>query len=609
MIDYKLSNILIEDTDRFRDFPMLYHRSTAPIVFDEDYPEGRLLPNAEYDFSTYFNAFSNKKWKRYAGIENVSIRLEVKGDAMISFCSVAKQNVGLDKRVFEKRRVQSEDWVCLEYEYPATDAELLAFRVVTYGPVSIKNGYYSSKVSESNTRDVHLAIVTTTFKKEDYIAANVDLFKREIRNGRDGMSTRVSMIVVDNGRTLDKASLEGDGVYVFANKNVGGSGGFARGMIEAGRLEGEPVTHVLIMDDDIALSSESIKRTYNLLALATDAWADAFVSGAMFSLGNQQMQIEDVGYANASGRFGPVKRGMNMDSLYDTVHNEDDLLRLRNCYAAFWYCCVPMATVRREGLPLPLFIRYDDAEYGQRCRPRFMTMNGINVWHEDFTDRYSAFYERYCGMRNALVVQATSGVCKNVDFFGKLFLPNFKRELKMLNYASAEMMLDAVEDFLKGPSFLMEERCEEILKEKMAKQEKLVPLDELDIPFIDLEGFDKKPKKRTSFQRAIDAFTWNGQRFVPGSIKKDALVAVKFDPNGYPGARVRMRNKILVVDRFGEKGALREVDKARFTEIRKRYRRVMKDYKQNRFSVENEWSSAAPELTSEGFWKRYLGIG
>lgn len=50
-------------------------------------------------------------------------------------------------------------------------------------------------------------------------------------------------------------------IYYHRNKNVGGSGGFTRGMIESIRQKPK-ATHVLLMDDDVVVLSESIKRTY-----------------------------------------------------------------------------------------------------------------------------------------------------------------------------------------------------------------------------------------------------------------------------------------------------------------------------------------------------------
>ncbi|MBQ9068423.1 MAG: glycosyltransferase [Eggerthellaceae bacterium] len=605
MIDYTLSNLLLENNERFNNFRNLYYFSPSPMTTDEERGGSTFMPYADYNFSTYFNSFSNKKWRLYTDIDNVHFRLEVKGSGELEFMGIHKRPVGLRIESLGKVRFDSPDeFTTVEFEFPDSEAELLSFKLVTFDFVTIKSGCYYSKIDPAMLHDVHLAIATTTFKKEEYVTANIDLFKNQIRGCSEPIAEHASMIVVDNGKTLDAEELSGDGVYVFPNKNVGGSGGFARGMIEALRLD-DHVTHVLIMDDDVEFSAESIRRTYTLLTLVNDEYAEAFVSGAMFSLGAQQIQIEDIGYADAQGEFGAVKPQWNMDLINDILRNEDDLPHRTNMYAAFWYCCIPRTTIEREGLPLPLFIRYDDAEYGQRCAPKFMTMNGINVWHEDFVDRYSPFYERYCGMRNCLIIQATTGVCPGVDYMKWKFHENFKREIKKFNYGSAELLLDAVEDFLRGPEFIAQNRCEQILKAESAKVEKFVDLDSLDLTGMSLDRLEVS-KGRTPMQRSIDAFTYNGQRLLPPFFQKKQPIAVRDDPNEYAGMRYRFRNRVLVVNRLDTKGVWRTKDKKKFDYLIRRYKAITKDYEKRHKEVEARYAAARDWLTSQEFWLEYL---
>lgn len=69
---------------------------------------------------------------------------------------------------------------------------------------------------------------------------------------------------------------------VIPNDNVGGAGGFTRGMITA--MEQNPkATNILLMDDDVAVSPESIKRTYNLLRILKPEHREDMISGAMLN--------------------------------------------------------------------------------------------------------------------------------------------------------------------------------------------------------------------------------------------------------------------------------------------------------------------------------------
>lgn len=608
--EFKLANVLLEHNDRFFQYPNLYYHSANPITLDEATESSMLLANTSYDFATYFNSFSNKKWFEYTAIDNAWLHLEIKGRARMEFFTLRVQPVGVGMSRLGTLEVDNDEFEAMDWQVPEVKDELVAFRIVTRETTYVRDGYWYTKVDEGKLRDVHLCIATTTFKKEDYIANNVRLFKDEVLGGNDPVAGHASMIVVDNGRTLEPTELEGGGVWVFPNKNVGGSGGFARGMMEAKRLPvKDPVTHVLIMDDDVSLSSESIKRTYNLLVLVNDKYEEAFVSGAMFSLGDQYVQVEDVGFTNAQGRFGPIKRSrVPMVNYYEIVNNEDDLPLRENKYAAFWYCAIPMVTVEREGLPLPLFIRYDDAEYGQRCKPEFMTMNGINIWHEDFADRYNAYYERYCGVRNSLVIQAASGVCPGIDFFGELFRKNFVQEIKKFNYGSCELMLDAVEDFLKGPEFMEVEQCERLLKEKSAKAEKFVPLEKLNVRGVGIDQARQPIGTIKPWNGRLNRWTNNGQRPVPPFLTSNKVAVIPFNANAYPANRIHFRNRILVVNRLGTMGYYAAKDKRRYRTLMKRYNKLALRYKKERKAVEERFKEAGAYLKSEEFWTKYLEL-
>ena len=129
------------------------------------------------------------------------------------------------------------------------------------------------------------------------------------------------MFVVDNGRTLDVDALSDDLVTVLPNPNVGGSGGFARGMMAATEVEGA-FTHVLVMDDDVRIVPESLIRTFNLLSLARGTYRNAFLNGAMLSLEHPTRQFEDVAFVNPTGVYAKVKRDYDVSRLFDICANE-----------------------------------------------------------------------------------------------------------------------------------------------------------------------------------------------------------------------------------------------------------------------------------------------
>ena len=149
------------------------------------------------------------------------MRFELRGKVRISFYALKRQPIGFGMVELSRKTVESDDFQVVDYAYPQTDDDLVTFKITTLSNAAIRNGYYYAPVAEEDVRKVHLALATTTFKKEAYITHNVSLFKNEVKAGDDPCAGHVSMIVVDNGRTLDPAELEGNGVWVYPNKNVG----------------------------------------------------------------------------------------------------------------------------------------------------------------------------------------------------------------------------------------------------------------------------------------------------------------------------------------------------------------------------------------------------
>ena len=61
----------------------------------------------------------------------------------------------------------------------------------------------------------------------------------------------------DNAGTLDHKYFDHNQLHLIQNKNVGGAGGFTRGIIEV--LESTlPYTHVLLMDDCLLYTSRCV---------------------------------------------------------------------------------------------------------------------------------------------------------------------------------------------------------------------------------------------------------------------------------------------------------------------------------------------------------------
>lgn len=623
MTTLKFANILLENNARSAEYPALYCRGSKSW-HNDGVDEGWVFPGGgTYDFTTYFNALSVEKLKRYTSATSFSLTLETKG-ASFSYIQTTADVFSSSPREVQETSAEipeSSEWSVHSFDLLAEENPILVgFKIVTSGDLYIRSGSYSIEF-DHELRDVELMLSTTTFKKEAYIKANIAKIKDEILGSNEDIASHFRMFVVDNGRTLDVSDLQGDGVSICPNDNVGGAGGFTRGMIEA--LDASsPVTHILLMDDDVSISSESIIRTYNLLRAVNDEYANAFISGAMLSHETADEQWEDTGYMTPEGTFSPAKPPLRLTKFEDLIYNESyrvpgPIKKLHQRYAAWWYCAMPLDAVRKNGLPLPYFVRCDDAEYGVRCAPEFMTMNGIGIWHDSFHYRYNAAVERYQTTRNTMIAQYTTGFSPNSDFMHELDR-NMYLELKKFGYDNAELLLNAFEDFMKGPDFYSAPgAAEKTFMDANRNKEKLHPLAEVEKQAQDLGLADFKvsnlnrqlidgDKPRAMSQHLNDFLTNNGQRFIV--TQGDGYAVIPNVGWAYPAGAIRGKKYLIVIDWYNRVGAVRVKDTARYKQIEKRYKADLKRFKANKKQLSEAYAASREKVTSIAFWKNYLGI-
>lgn len=634
---HKIANVLLEDTNQFFGAPKLYCRATRPLLPAQD-GSCRLVGPGSFDFATFFNGLSVMKWRTYTVARSFCLHLELRGAA----CTVTQTRAGkLDfypQPVAEVSRElkASKSWQAFDLPLAVTnDDVIVAFTIEATGEVEIRNSYYYTEVEDDQLRDVELALATTTFRKEEYITANIQLVRDRILGSNEELAKHFRMYVIDNGRTLDAQALSHDGITVYPNDNVGGSGGFAYGMLLAQREPG--VTHVLLMDDDVHVSPESILRTYNLLRIVNDEYAEAFVSGAMMNDDEPDRRREDVGIMTGGGIYEPAKYMESMNALHAIIENETYIKEYiipggerfgatRHMYAAWWYCVIPVDTIRQYGMPLPVFVRFDDAEYGMRVSPKFITMNGICIWHMAFEMRYNAGVERYQTTRNGLIGQATTGVAACTNFMVELDR-NVRLELMKFNYTDAELALEGFEDFLRGPGYFSAKGvAEQRFMDANRNKEQLIPYNELREQALAETGVDigeyssinitcEYPPATPAFSRVegmearqLLQRTINGLLFMTPKPKHGPVAIIDAKGWSWPYGKIVGVDTIIAIDTTIQRGAIRHRDNERGKRIWKRYQNDLKLYKRDRERLEAEYRAARDRITSVAFWEDYLGL-
>lgn len=607
----KLANVLFKIDSHATEYPELYFRSDAESASCDTL--GGFRSHAPVDFLTYVNALSAGKWHRYTGIERAVLRLRISGRGSVCIKGVP---AGEDGPVeIDRLKIDWDAPRTVESEVSLVGYDLIGFILEPAAgeELVLSEGCFLARVEKEDVNPVRLALSTTTFNNEEFILPNIDLVKKGVAAEGEPMASHFHMFVVDNGRTLDAEGLSDDMVTVLSNPNVGGAGGFARGMIEAARTPGS-FTHVLLMDDDVRIMPESLIRTFNLLSLAKGKYRDAFLNGAMLSLEDPTRQYEDVSYVPESGIYHRVKEDLDMGKLSDIIKNERIDVEVPKAYGAWWYSCIPVKAIEKNGLPAPFFVRCDDVEFGMRNNPLYMTMNGIGVWHASFEGRWRASVDCYQYTRNFLAMIAFDD-CSSESVFMMRFTRSMRRHLRDLDYPSAEMLLKGLEDYLKGPRFLESADGAALMKENGACNEKLTPVGEMDPALLREAGVDEEVLSRivlemppsTPFMKLWRSVPYDKHYLPDFLLDKKLGYIVKQGTVILEGSSLHKKS-LLYLDPRRKSCSIRTVDKERFRQIRKRQHALMRQWRRDGKRIRAEYKAALPRLTSREYWCEKLGI-
>ena len=412
----------------------------------------------EVSFATYFNAFPASYWRRWTVLKNVVLAMEVSGPGRVDvYRSKADGSVIHVTGVATTGARRS-----LEFELdltPFEDGGWYWFDVTADdGPFTVHHAAWSAPVPPA--QETRLSIGICTFNRpDDCVAALTALADDPVVAA---LITKV--IVADQGNKkvtgaggyAAAAGSLGDKLMLVEQPNLGGSGGFSRTMFEM--LRSTDATHHILLDDDVLLEPDSIARAF---AFARYAKRPMLVGGQMLALQDRSV-LHTMGEVVDRGRFF-WRAAPNTEYAHDfakkSLRKSPDLHRRIDVdYTGWWMCLIPRAAIEQLGLALPVFIKWDDAEYGIRAGEAGFptaTLPGVAVWHLSWSDKDdTAGWQAYFHTRNRLVAAALHTPFKHG---GKLLQDTFKFDLKfliMLQYATAALHHRAYDDFLAGPERL-----------------------------------------------------------------------------------------------------------------------------------------------------------
>ena len=276
---------LLEDTARTRP------ADDAHAVFRVDGRTSLTVASGRHvSLCTFFNAFPAGYWRRWTHVESVRFGARVRGRGTLMlfrstgrglFEPAATIDVDAPNRAThvhaDLAMTGLMDGGFFWFDAKAGDAEL-----------TVEDATWSVPVAARRGDDGTLSIAITTFNRAPYCLNQLKAIAADA-NVRGRLDT---IYCTDQGTDLvrdqpDFAAVAkdlGDQLTYVRQRNMGGSGGFARGMYET--VKAGKSDYTLLLDDDAISEPESIMRA---VQFADYCSRPTIVGGGMFHLDNRTM--------------------------------------------------------------------------------------------------------------------------------------------------------------------------------------------------------------------------------------------------------------------------------------------------------------------------------
>ena len=397
-------------------------------------------------FDTYFNSLSIGKWHQNCQLDGLFLSLHGQGK--------------FELKVFQAIPDRSWEVICIDlielnedtphladlshYALNA-DTGLIYFELRALGrAVFTKGAFQTATQLEAWPK---LAISITTFKREAAVEYTVGRLNNFLQSSE--YKDNIGVIVVDNGQSAKVEETE-NLVYI-PNDNLGGAGGFARGLQES---EKRGFSHVLFTDDDAAFPLESLHRTYSYLALAKDSRAT--VAGAMINNTHKWQMWENGAFYDR--KCMPQFSGLDLRNRDAVLHLEFESAKMNDptLYGGWWFFAFPVEHAQYH--PYPFFVRGDDVSFSIANDFQIMFLNGVVSFQDGFTEKESPmtwYLDLRSHMAHHLSLESMEVGSTQVAKIAIWFL---LRNFVKFQYETMETCLLAWEDVMKGPQFFLDNK-------------------------------------------------------------------------------------------------------------------------------------------------------
>jgi galactofuranosylgalactofuranosylrhamnosyl-N-acetylglucosaminyl-diphospho-decaprenol beta-1,5/1,6-galactofuranosyltransferase len=562
----------------------------------------RLEPHAHAGTNTYFGRFPASYWQRWTAVTEVEIVATVQGQGRMSVVASDMEGVARTVAVQDitdsgKVRLTAAidrfiDGGALWVEWETAESRLRVEELTWTVEPPERLRPVAAVICTYNRADDCINTLTSIAEDPAFLQSADAVYV--VDQGTDRVDSRPGFAKVSDAL--------GEKLVYITQPNLGGAGGFTRGLFEVTSVAGAEHANVIFMDDDILCEPETIAR---MNAFANRTVEPAIVGAQMlYLLHPNQLHVgaETADLAN----LGAGIAATNALSADDLTEEKQDI-RVDAGYNGWWSCLIPAEIVSAVGFPLPLFFQWDDIEYGFRSRAAgfaTVTLPGAGVWHADFGWKDWDEWHRYFNIRNALVTSALHSGFEGKQIARGL-LAQLGRYVLSMQYGLAYTLIKAVEDFSRGPEIFADggaAAAAEIRKERAAYGETTVHR-ATNVPGLragdaSLEVASGPPSLK------IPVLAKRVLAQALGRTDRRPVTVQAADAHWYHVARFET---VVVTDASQEGVRLRRRDPQAAKSLLRRGVKVINGLRRNAPALREQYRAALPEVTSREHWGRLFG--
>ncbi len=577
-------------------------------------PMGRKL-----SFGTYFNAFPASYWRRWTVVTDVTltVRMTGSGAGLTVYKSMAN---GRSQRV-DAGTVGDEGSATFTFELsltPFVDGGWYWYDVVSGDEDAVvESAEWTAEVPEDRAQHGTADIAITTMNRPDFCAKLIGQLADDeaLRPYLDQVLVMEQGSQPVTGSEFFPAAEKslGDQLRVIVQGNLGGSGGYARGQLESVRKG--TATYALMMDDDVVCEPEGIIRAITFGDLAK---RPTIVGGHMFSIYSRS-RLHSFGEIVQLWRFWwmtPLDGFSDWDLAARNLRSSRWLHKRVDVDFNGWFMClIPRVVLEEIGLSLPLFIKWDDSEYGLRAKAAgypTVTFPGAAVWHVPWTDKNDALdWQSYFHHRNRFVAALLHSPYDNGGRMVRESLNHQIKHLVSLQYSTAEIRHQALLDVLAGPGQLhadLPTKLSEINGFRKQFTDAQLHADRDDFPPVRRKKPPRKGRDGTEIPGRVSQLITAGlapirqlrpTRELSQEFPEAELTAM--DAKWYRLARY---DSAIVSMNDGSSAALYQRDPARYRDLLKRTLQIHDTFRREWPRLAAEYREALGEVTSPEAWER-----